>query len=279
MPTSTQTDVQSMARVLVIDNREQVRRDLKRGLEGRGYTVAVAEGDGSRLHRNALQIAGRFRPHVAIVDLRLDDDHDTSDTTGLELLRDLRQRCEGLGLIVYSAYLTPTVDREINKLAAEWVEKSDEPRLLKETVDRLAAQSCAGSRSFTVAWPKEWRRSDTMLRVFDADIPASLLDDVIAQLFERGRRVWIHHVENIETSSAAPVSRGRSLVVKVQQQGNAEKIVKVSTPTAACLASFTRGWKRAAPSGTWALRSTLSWGMMVRRACAPCATSTLPSTM
>lgn len=231
MPTFPVSEVKPIARVLVIDNREQVRRDLRRGLESRGYQVVVVEGDGERLHRNALAIACDFRPHIAIVDLRLDDDYDTSDTSGLKLLDKLRKRSAGLGVIVYSAYLTPTVDRKIKELAAEWVDKSDEPRVLKETVDRLAAQTCAVSRPFTVTWPKDWERSDTVFKVFEDKIPPSLLDDVIAQLFERGKRVWIRHIEDVETLSAAPVSRGRSLVVKVEQQGNlANKIVKVSTP-------------------------------------------------
>ncbi|MBK8798920.1 MAG: response regulator [Anaerolineales bacterium] len=220
-----------MARVLVIDNREQVRRDLKRGLESRGYQVIVVEGEGERLHKNAMDLACDFRPHVAIVDLRLEDDGDMSDTSGLMLLSKLRKKSEGLGMIAYSAYLTPTVDRKINELAAEWVEKSDEPRVLKEAVDKLAAQSCASSRPFTVTWPKEWEKADAVLKVFDAEFLPSLLDDVIAQLFEHGKRVWIHEIEESTQSSSPPVSRGRSLVIKVQQQGSVtKKIVKISTP-------------------------------------------------
>lgn len=228
---SSAESVTSGARILVIDNREQVRRDLQRGLGALGYQVQVAQGDGERLHRSALHMAKRFRPHVAIVDLRLDDDYDTSDTTGLKLLSGLRSRCEGLQLIVYSAYLNPTVDRAISELGATWVDKSDAPQVLKETVGKLAAQSCAASRPFNVAWPKEWNQAHTVVKIFGKKLPPSLLDDIIAQLFEHGRRVWVYHIEDQETPSASPVSRGRSLVIKVQpQRGVAKKIVKVSTP-------------------------------------------------
>lgn len=217
------------ARILIVDNRDQVRRDLQRGLEGLGYVVTAAIGVGDALRADAIRLARKTRPHVVIVDLRLDDDYDTSDTSGLKLLGELRKRSRGVGLVVYSAYLNPTVDRAINEYDAAWVDKGDAPEVLKAVVEKLAAQSCAAKRSFKVSWPKRWSKEHTVRKLFRRDTPASLLDDVIAQLFARGRRVWVHQVEDQETPSAAPVSRGRSLVIRVQTNPNTtHKVVKVS---------------------------------------------------
>ena len=227
---SKPTEESLQARVLVVDNREQVRRDLRRGLEEAGYSVTVALGVGDALRKNAIHLAKKTRPHVAIVDLRLDDDYDTSDTSGLKLLEELRKRSKAVGLIVYSAYLNPTVDRAINEFGAKWVDKGAAPRELKETVDQLAAQASATRRAFRVSWPKQWDKDHTVRKLFRNNTPASLLDDVIAQLFERGRRVWVYQIEDQETPSAAPVSRGRSLVIRVQPSPNTtRKVVKVSS--------------------------------------------------
>ncbi len=220
----------SRARVLVVDNREQVRRDLQRGLEAEGYEVIVAHGIGEALRKDAVRLAKKTRPHVAIVDLRLDDDHDTSDTSGLKLLEELRKRSKAVGLIVYSAYLNPTVDRAINEYGAKWVDKGDAPSDLKVEVGKLATQACAARRPFKVSWPKQWDKEHTVRKLFRDNTPASLLDDVIAQLFQPRRRVWVHQIEDQETPSAAPVSRGRSLVIRVQPNPNAtHKVVKVSS--------------------------------------------------
>lgn len=219
----------SSARILVVDNREQVRRDLLRGLEAAGYRVTVAQGVGEALRRDAIHLAKLTRPHVAVVDLRLDDDYDTSDTSGLKLLGELRKLSKGAGLVVYSAYLNPTVDRAINEYGATWVDKGDAPDVLNAAVEKLAVQSCAAKRPFKVSWPKRWSKEHTVRKLFRRDTPASLLDDVIAQLFVRGRRVWVHQVEDQETPSAAPVSRGRSLVIRVQTNPHTtHKVVKVS---------------------------------------------------
>jgi two-component system KDP operon response regulator KdpE len=68
------------ARVLVVDDEQQLRRAVKRSLEGYGYTVREAE-DG----RGALAVHETFRPDIVLLDLML------PDMSGVEVCRELRR--------------------------------------------------------------------------------------------------------------------------------------------------------------------------------------------
>lgn len=225
------TAKRAKARVLVVDDNDRVRSRLERGLSDEGYTVCVVGGNSQQLFKSALRAARRFRPHVAIVDLRLTDNADTSDTSGLDLLKKLKSESQGVKLIAYSAYLNPTIDRELSDVGATWVDKSDSPQLLKQKVADFAAAASAESRSFTVLWPRKWNIQSTLDNLFKKAPPESLVNDVLSQLFPRFRRLNVHHIENRDTPSASPVSRGRSLVVRVTPEGaRAKKIVKIARP-------------------------------------------------
>ena len=79
--------------VLVIDDEESVRSTLRRALEEEGFSVATA-GTG----RAGLKTAEKSRPDVAVVDLKL------GDTSGLDILRDLKNRWPTTVTIMISAY-------------------------------------------------------------------------------------------------------------------------------------------------------------------------------
>ncbi len=219
--------------MLVIDNREQVARNVERGLRAAGYAVAVVSGDSFTLHADALAVAQNFRPHVAIVDLRLTDDADTSDTSGMALLRELKRRCGGIQLIAYSGYLNPSVDHELSTLGVNWVDKSDAPQVLKERVGELAKAASAPHRAFVVRWPARGDLGQRVRELFGAEVPVSLLDDLVAQLFARFRRVSIEPIGGrwAALAGAVAVSRGHSLVLEVQPPGAAaRKVLKLADP-------------------------------------------------
>jgi len=71
------------ARILVVDDETQLRRALKRSLEGHGYAVREAE-DGE----SALREFDAFKPDVLLLDLML------PDTTGVDICRELRRKYE-----------------------------------------------------------------------------------------------------------------------------------------------------------------------------------------
>ncbi len=70
----------SGARVLIVDDEPQLRRALKRSLEGHGYTVDEAE-DGAA----GLAAVRRFKPDLLLLDLVL------PDMSGVDVCRELRR--------------------------------------------------------------------------------------------------------------------------------------------------------------------------------------------
>jgi DNA-binding NtrC family response regulator len=79
--------------VLVIDDEVSVRTTLRRALEEEGFSVRTA-GSG----RAAMKRMEQTRPDVAVVDLKL------GDTSGLDVLRDLKNRWPDTVTIMISAY-------------------------------------------------------------------------------------------------------------------------------------------------------------------------------
>jgi two-component system KDP operon response regulator KdpE len=78
------------ARVLVVDDEQQLRLALKRALTGHGYTVREA-GDG----RDALAAFEAFRPDIVLLDLML------PDMSGVDVCREVR-RAHATPIIVLS---------------------------------------------------------------------------------------------------------------------------------------------------------------------------------
>jgi two-component system KDP operon response regulator KdpE len=89
------------ARVLVVDDEPQLRRAVRRGLEGSGFVVREAD-DG----RAALAEVDAFKPDLVLLDLML------PDMTGVEVCRELRRSRE-TPIIVLSV-----VGDEAQKVAA-----------------------------------------------------------------------------------------------------------------------------------------------------------------
>ena len=77
-------------RILVVDNDEKTCESLHELLSYWGYTVFIAEGDGESLLEDAQIKARENRCQIAIVDMRLIDDFDRDDKSGLELVEKLK---------------------------------------------------------------------------------------------------------------------------------------------------------------------------------------------
>jgi two-component system response regulator RegA len=80
-------------RLLLVDDDEPYRTRLARAFRERGLDVAEA-----RSGEDALEVARRFRPERAVLDLRMED------RSGIELLGDLRREHAALDCIVLTGY-------------------------------------------------------------------------------------------------------------------------------------------------------------------------------
>jgi len=217
-------------RVLVVDNDETICKYLTLALTRRAYSVQVAEGSGAQLLNNAVTLAHRFRPHVAIVDLRLVDDY-IDEQSGLELLPQLQSaRC-----ILYSSYLAASVTRKAARQynAYAWVDKY-ETEALFNTVKEAAQEASAGARAIEVEWPPTWPLTqivDKLLATPDGAGDSSLLEDLIAQLFPKNRHFIPEAIAGSERSVGSFL-RGRSVVTKIYADNFEPKVLKLASAAA-----------------------------------------------
>lgn len=136
-------------RILVVDNKSSVRRDRAYSLRRWHCEPVIAQGQGQDLLDDAVRKAKEYRCHVAIVDMRLIDDEDQSDISGLELLEKLKPaRC-----IVVSGYLNLNRQKEalLKRGAHDVIERGDAPRKLLSAIREQFAQYCGCS--VAISWP------------------------------------------------------------------------------------------------------------------------------
>lgn len=216
-----------LARVLVIDNDPQVGVDLCEMLEPLGYTVKFICTDGLDVPGAIIEEARFFRPHVAIVDVRLVDDYTPDSHTVFDLLGYLKSaRC-----VLYSAYLDASVTRKANREQVfDWLSKAGEPADLIETVKNGAIKTSARAINAFIPWPEHWNRQHTVASIVDADLCTpleSLIDDVVIQLLQDQQLTQMNDMRrNSEASLAA--SRGRSAVFEVKSHGFAPNVLKLA---------------------------------------------------
>jgi DNA-binding NarL/FixJ family response regulator len=89
-------------RVLVVDDTEHVRRVVAEMLALDGFDVVGEAGDGEE----AVRLAAELDPHVVVMDLRM------PVLDGLEATRQIRAARPAQQVILYTAYLDATIERE-----------------------------------------------------------------------------------------------------------------------------------------------------------------------
>jgi len=125
-------------RVMVVDDHEIVREGLLTMLAADPWLNAVGAAANGR---EALELARRVHPEVALVDLRL------PDTTGYDLCRDLLHVLPKLKVVVLTTYLgEEAVRNALRAGAAGYVTKAAGIRKLREVLAALAVDSTAVAR-------------------------------------------------------------------------------------------------------------------------------------
>jgi DNA-binding NtrC family response regulator len=120
--------------VLVIDDEAVVRAAVRRVLEASGLEVATADDAASGLDHQALASC-----RLVLCDLIL------PDRSGMEVLREIRQRRPELPVVLITGYATPDhAARARDAGAADFLAKPFDARELLDTVRRaLGARSIA----------------------------------------------------------------------------------------------------------------------------------------
>ncbi|RPJ43291.1 MAG: response regulator, partial [Chloroflexi bacterium] len=219
----TQERDASKTRILVVDNDENVREDLCEILSGMGYRVSAPRGAGEALMEAARREVKAFRPHVAVVDLRLEDD-DVDRPDGLRLLISLNPaRC-----VIYSAYTDFDTTRTAfhDYQIVNVINKNEHPRELVQAVREAARGVCAVERGLQLdgsGLPYSLEEISQKVSAQDPALPGipNLARDLLAILFPKENKLILKPVES-GSAIAHPVMRGKTVVLKAQREDRLE---------------------------------------------------------
>lgn len=211
-------------RILVVENDPHQRIDLIETLRAWPYEYFVAEPSAlaqdpsSGLLEDARRKARQHRCHLALVDLRLRDDADPHDMSGLALVADLAPT---LSIILSSHLNRQIVNTELSQMAeppqrvCEFVGKEDGPEALWGAIRRAERERWC-RREVTFLRPKELEPSAVIRRFVRKGEPApsDQVDDVLRRLFPRATRLKVESL----TETLSPTNllfRQRSWIFKV----------------------------------------------------------------
>lgn len=216
------------SRVLIVDNEKRTVDLYKQFMDIWGYSAIIAEGTGNALIEDAKFKAKEFRCQLALVDMRLVDNFDEDDTSGLDLIKEIRPAAT----IIVSGYGTLQLALEIvlNRGAVDFFEKSDNPAILKDKIDGVAKKICASHKQTSIG-PSQILTS-AVSTLFDLNIPVEYRDqinDVFARLFPDAVSLRLEKMNSsIVSSDYSTVPRPRSVILRVYEDDLQPVIVKMA---------------------------------------------------
>ena len=167
-----------MVRILLADDHDIVRRGLRQLLEEQPGWEIVGEAVNGR---QAVELAKKLTPHIAILDLQL------PELNGLEATRQLRSALPSTEILIFTMHDSEQLIREVLAAGARgYLLKSDASRFIVSAVEALSQH-----RPFF-----NWRVSETILDGFlrggsgGESIPADPLtgrEREIVQLLAEGK--------------------------------------------------------------------------------------------
>lgn len=118
-------------KLLVIDDDEDFAESVKDAFEGRGYLVELANS-----HAKALDVVKAFHAEVALIDVKL------GHSSGVELIKPLRERCPEVQCIMMTGYAAmDTVIEAFRLEAVGYLHKPVALTVVRSTVDECAQRA------------------------------------------------------------------------------------------------------------------------------------------
>jgi CheY-like chemotaxis protein len=214
-------------RVLVVDNNERTRKWFAKLVEKWGYRPILAEGQGGGLLQNARDQVRAARCQLALVDMRLVDDLDEDDTSGLKLVQDLKPASS----IVVSASGDPVDARDSIELgAASFVSKDEDPEVLRAKLQKEADRWCANCKKIQIGPADILEQiSASLCSEFPEEYHDQILD-VLMNLFPDAHSLRLAKLGfDPQTAQISSAPRPKSVVLKVYEDGEPHpKIIKLA---------------------------------------------------
>ena len=204
-------------RILLADDHDIVRRGLKEVLQQRaGWTVCAEASNG----REAVDLAVKFRPHVAVLDLSM------PELNGLEATRRIRQAVPDTEVLIFTMHDSEELVRNVLAAGARgYLLKSDAALQLVPAVESLAQR-----RPFFAG-----RISEVLLEGFLNPDRGKVASENADRLTSREREI----VQLLaEGNSNKEIARGLALSVKTVETHRATIMRKLDLHSLADLVRF-----------------------------------------
>lgn len=226
MDTPAALSTNDQPRVLIVENEPDARRLYVELLIHWNYQPYPVHGTGEQLIERAKAMAQKHRCHLALVDMRLMDNEDPEDLSGLELVPEL----EPTKSIIVSGFPEVRAIREgiTTKGALSFVGKNEPPERLKEVLDKAALDYCASRRDISIS-PK--RLVCSMPKNFfpnETDVPKDEVEDILARLYPGAKRIQVKSLASTKRRSLDRVPRPRSHILLVRQDDKQPEVVKLA---------------------------------------------------
>ena len=214
-------------RILLVENDRRVRESYEVLLRFWGYSPISAIGNGQSLIKNAASIAKKLHCSLALIDLRLMDDFDEEDISGLSLTDEIHPTRS----IILTGYPTQAILLGMlqNHKDIPFLLKSDAPDKIKLTLDTEMGKVCAVKRGLHIDPPDlldQLKRTTfgSLIKKYPDQVP-----DILAQLLPGATRLKIERLDSTMHESAG-VPRPKSVILKVSEEDYEPVVVKMARP-------------------------------------------------
>ncbi len=208
-------------RILVVDNDPRTRKSVKELLE-LDYIVEAAEGNYDELLRDVHRRLSSTHFHLAILDLRLANDNDPNDSSGLDLAAEIRKRYPWVHSIFLTGYTDfRVVQRALDQgLGLSLMLKEDGPSVLRDKVNEVFSRlGCAWDQRLQWRSEKEQAGAFALLERLDWNGQSSLawlpeeLTQVLGCLFPKADELHLRPLTDY--SSSLSITPGNSLLLRI----------------------------------------------------------------
>lgn len=232
-------------RILVVENDPAQRANLVDILQGWQYEVYIAEvPEGAQDAHQALLDDARHKAHIhrchlAFVDMRLKDDNELTDTSGLALVSELAPTVSiirsGHGNVkTVNEALAPEDKhrRDVPLRAYRFIEKSDGPEMLQRVIEDVAHDFWHRREiDFDPAPDFTCDELANKLSELGNKILPDEVGDALQRLFPNAKRLKIEAVNEAQQKRAS-IPRGHSIVTKVTEDDHiTSRIIKLTNVT------------------------------------------------